>query len=291
MQVSYRKRLQASAGRLQDQDLRQPRPQFHLDLWAVFLLQAWFLDLGRAVVMFLERSPRSFPDFLLHLGITAVAMGTTAHLVTDAVTLRLVAAGYNLHLSIRENKLMKDLTAPEMVDAFELLGYYGDTVGHVTWSLSFFLVLFLYFGGCFCHKKQQQESSRWSWILVLPTALYIWFVVTERQTFVLFLFTCFAMVATVMRQRGRGLVTDSNGSFMILRSSFFTCSFTFSSMTQMEVSTALDLVLHSFFLALLLVVLWSTCWWRDSVLRRKHKGLLFVPQPRTICSLHLHQRQ
>uniref|UniRef100_A0A3B3ZPN7 Uncharacterized protein n=1 Tax=Periophthalmus magnuspinnatus TaxID=409849 RepID=A0A3B3ZPN7_9GOBI len=266
-------------------------PQFHLDLWTLFLLQSWTLDLARPIVMwvfpfgwfplnrpgpaeclhllyccssplilfkFLERSPRTLPDFLVHLGITAVAMGTTAHLVMDSVMLRLVQAGYELHLPVRENRVMKILTAPGLVDIFELLGYYDDTVGHVMWSVPYFLVLFLYFGGCFCHKKQQQKMPRAAWILMLPNALYIWFVVTERQTFILFLFTCFAMVATVMQQRRRGFVTNGNGLFMIL----------------------------SFSIALLLVIPWSSCWWRDEVLRRKHRGLLFIPQPRTVFSLH-----
>ncbi|XP_072290518.1 ceroid-lipofuscinosis neuronal protein 6 homolog [Eucyclogobius newberryi] len=124
-----------------------------------------------------------------------------------------------------------------------------------------FSVLFLFFGGCFCHKKQQQKMPFSAWLLALPNTLYVWFVVTERQTVVLFLFTCFAMVATVMQQRRRGLVPDGNGLFMIL----------------------------SFSVALLLVVLWSSWWWRDEVLRRKHRGLLFVPQPRAVLSLHLHR--
>uniref|UniRef100_A0A3B3ZQ77 Uncharacterized protein n=1 Tax=Periophthalmus magnuspinnatus TaxID=409849 RepID=A0A3B3ZQ77_9GOBI len=171
-------------------------PQFHLDLWTLFLLQSWTLDLARPIVM---------------------------------------------------------------VDIFELLGYYDDTVGHVMWSVPYFLVLFLYFGGCFCHKKQQQKMPRAAWILMLPNALYIWFVVTERQTFILFLFTCFAMVATVMQQRRRG----------------------FDNM-----SLKYNLILHSFSIALLLVIPWSSCWWRDEVLRRKHRGLLFIPQPRTVFSLH-----
>ncbi|KAJ0069610.1 hypothetical protein NL108_011105 [Boleophthalmus pectinirostris] len=142
------------------------QPQFHLDLWTLFLLQSWTLDLGRAVVMwlfpfgwfplnrpgpaeflhllyccssplvlfkFLERCPRTLPDCLVHLGITVVAMGTTAHLVTDSVMLRLVQAGYELHLSVRENEIMKNLTTLQLVDVFELLGYYDDTVGHVMW--------------------------------------------------------------------------------------------------------------------------------------------------------------
>ncbi|KAK7890914.1 hypothetical protein WMY93_022877 [Mugilogobius chulae] len=126
------------------------------------------------LIKFLERSPRTLPDFLLHLGITAVAMGTTAHLVTDSVKLRLVQAGYSLHLSVRENQLMKNLTVTQLVDVLELLGYYDDTVGHVMWYVPFFLVLFLFFGGCFCHKKQQHKMPVSAWILLLPNALYFW---------------------------------------------------------------------------------------------------------------------
>uniref|UniRef100_A0A8C6S5G4 CLN6 transmembrane ER protein b n=1 Tax=Neogobius melanostomus TaxID=47308 RepID=A0A8C6S5G4_9GOBI len=274
-----------------ESDQAQTRTRFDLDLWALFLLQAWLLHLGRPVVMwvvpmswfplnrpgpseylhllhclisplllikFLERSPRTLPDFLVHLGVTAVAMGTTAHLVTDSVMLRLVHAGFELHLSVKENGLKKNLSAP-MVDAIELLSYYDDTVGHVMWSVPFFLVLLFFFGSSFCYKRQQQTMPTAAWILMLPNALYLWLLVTEGQTVILFLFTCFAMVATVMRQRRRGMVADGNGLFMIL----------------------------SFSVALVLVVLWSACWWRDEVLRRKHRGLLFVPQPRTVFSLHI----
>uniref|UniRef100_A0A8C6S5W3 CLN6 transmembrane ER protein b n=1 Tax=Neogobius melanostomus TaxID=47308 RepID=A0A8C6S5W3_9GOBI len=179
-----------------ESDQAQTRTRFDLDLWALFLLQAWLLHLGRPVVM---------------------------------------------------------------VDAIELLSYYDDTVGHVMWSVPFFLVLLFFFGSSFCYKRQQQTMPTAAWILMLPNALYLWLLVTEGQTVILFLFTCFAMVATVMRQRRRGMVADGNGLFMIL----------------------------SFSVALVLVVLWSACWWRDEVLRRKHRGLLFVPQPRTVFSLHI----
>lgn len=43
------------------------------------------------------------------------------------------------------------------------------------------------------------------------------YLITEGQTFILFIFTFFAMTATVMHQRRRGMVPDGNGLFMLYR--------------------------------------------------------------------------
>lgn len=111
----------------------------------------------------LERSPRTLPRPAVRLGIICVVMGTSLHLVADSVTRRLVLIGYQLHLSVRENPVMQELKPASLVgdgsvpsfsanegsvtttrqiiitcfivqvDAFELLFYYDDTLGHVMW--------------------------------------------------------------------------------------------------------------------------------------------------------------
>uniref|UniRef100_A0A672YK56 CLN6 transmembrane ER protein b n=1 Tax=Sphaeramia orbicularis TaxID=375764 RepID=A0A672YK56_9TELE len=268
------------------------KPRFHLDLWIAFTVQNWLLDVGRPVVMLLlpvewfplsrpcaaeylhilynittplillkllERSPRTLPSLVVHLGIIAVVMGTSLHMVVDTITLRLLQVGYQLHLSIRENPLMTNLKPSSLIDAFELLHYYDDTLGHLMWYVPLFLVLFLFFSGCFYHKKQEKMMPPAAWMLLLPNAAYYWYLVTEGQTFILFIFTFFAMTATVMHQRRRGLVPNSNGLFM----------------------------LYSFSAALFLVAIWVICLWNDSILRRKHPGLIYVPQPRAVYTLHL----
>ncbi|XP_051236843.1 ceroid-lipofuscinosis neuronal protein 6 homolog isoform X2 [Dicentrarchus labrax] len=229
------------------------KPRFHLDLWLGFTVQNWILDVGQPVVMLvlpadwfpsnrpgaadylhilynittplvllkmLQRSPRTLPRTAVRLGIIAVVAGTSLHLAADSITRRLLLIGYQLHLSVRDNPLMKDLKPPSLIDAFELLFYYDDTIGHL-----------------------------------------MWYLITEGQTFILFIFTFFVMTATVMRQRRRGMVPDGNGLFM----------------------------LYSFSAALFLVAVWVVCLWNDGVLRKKHPGLIYVPQPRAVYTLHLRQ--
>lgn len=48
-------------------------------------------------------------------------------------------------------------------------------------------------------------------------------------------------------------------------------------------------VVGSFSAALLLVGVWVACLWNDGVLRKKHPGLIYVPQPRAVYTLHLQQ--
>ncbi|XP_044048539.1 ceroid-lipofuscinosis neuronal protein 6 homolog isoform X2 [Siniperca chuatsi] len=237
------------------------KPRFHLDLWLGFTVQNWILDVGRAVVMMLERSPRTLPRPAVYLGIIAVVMGTSLHLAADSITRRLLLIGYQLHLSVRENPVMKKLKPSSLINAFELLFYYDDTLGHLMWYVPLFLVLFLFFSGGFSHRKQEDKMPPAAWMLLVPSAAYYWYLITEGQTFILFIFTFFAMTATVMHQRRRGLVPDGNGLFM----------------------------LYSFSAALFLVAVWVACLWNDGVLRKKHPGLIYVPQPRAVFTLHLRQ--
>ncbi|KAI3371131.1 hypothetical protein L3Q82_023531, partial [Scortum barcoo] len=299
------------------------RPRFHLDLWLCFTAQSWILDVGRPVVMLvlpadwfplnrpgaaeylhmlhvistpllllkmLERSPRTLPRLAIHLGIIAVVMGTSLHLIADAITQRLLLIGYQLHLSIRENPVMTNLKPSSLIDAFELLFYYDDTLAHLMWYVPLFLVLFLFFSGCFGHRRQMEKMPPAAWMLLPLNAAYCWsdcftidrshregsssrvlifvllpavswYLITEGQTFILFIFTFFAMTATVMHQRRRDMVPDGNGLLM----------------------------LYSFSAALFLVAVWVACLWSDGILRKKHPGLIYVPQPRVVYTLHLHQ--
>nr|XP_046251186.1 ceroid-lipofuscinosis neuronal protein 6 homolog isoform X1 [Scatophagus argus] len=207
----------------------------------------------------LQRSPRMLPLTAVRLGIITVVMGTSLHLVADSITARLLLIGYQLHLSVRENPVMKNVEPSSLVDAFELLFYYDDTLGHLMWFVPLFLVLFLFFSGCFRHRKEKEMMPPAAWMLLVPNAAYYWYLIAEGQTFILFIFTFFAMTATVMHQRRRGLVPDGNGVFM----------------------------LYSFSAALVLVVLWVAWLWNDGVLRRKHPGLIYIPQPRDVFTLHL----
>lgn len=92
-----------------------------------------------------------------------------------------------------------------------------------------------------------------------PLSALLRYLVTEGQIFTLFIFTFFAMMATVMRQRRQGFVPDSNGLFL----------------------------LYSFALALGLVTVWVGCLWSDEVLRKKYPGVIYVPEPWAFYTLHI----
>lgn len=63
--------------------------------------------------------------------------------------------------------------------------------------------------GWTCDSQQTDPLT-----LPVPPGRYL---ITEGQTFILFIFTFFAMTATVMRQRRRGMVPDADGLFMLYR--------------------------------------------------------------------------
>ncbi len=65
----------------------------------------------------LERSPRTPPHSTVRLGIITVVMGTSFHLVANSITRRLLLIGYQLHLTVRENPVMKNLEPSTLVGA------------------------------------------------------------------------------------------------------------------------------------------------------------------------------
>lgn len=94
------------------------------------------------------------------------------------------------------------------------------------------------------------------WILFVISRRYL---VTEGQIFVLYVFTFFAMAATVMRQKRKGYVLDSNGRFL----------------------------LYTFVITLVLVIVWVVYLWNDAVLRKKYPGIIYVPEPWSYYTLHI----
>lgn len=65
----------------------------------------------------LERSPRTLPRTAVRLGVITVVMGTSLHLAADSITRRLMLIGYQLHLSVRENPVLKNLNPSSLVGA------------------------------------------------------------------------------------------------------------------------------------------------------------------------------
>ncbi|KAG8574929.1 hypothetical protein GDO81_009390 [Engystomops pustulosus] len=181
--------------------------RFHLDLWFYFTLQNWLLDFGRPIVMIIlpldwfplnkpsagdyfhmayniitpllllkliERSPKTLPNSVIYISIMTFVMGASIHLVGDSVNHRLIFSGYQLHLSVRDNPIMQNLQPPTLVDSFELLYYYDEYLGHSMWYIPFFLILFIYFSGCFTTVKRESEMPLSAWSLLLPSSLYYW---------------------------------------------------------------------------------------------------------------------
>ncbi|XP_005862147.2 PREDICTED: ceroid-lipofuscinosis neuronal protein 6 [Myotis brandtii] len=280
---------------------------FHLDLWFYFTLQNWVLDFGRPIAMLvfplewfplnkpsvgdyfhmayniitpflllklIERSPRTLPRSIIYISIITFIMGASIHLVGDSVNHRLLFSGYQHHLSVRENPIIKNLK-PETLVRPPRINQYRDRWGGGGWEgrlgrpprhwlpccryIPFFLILFMYFSGCFTPTKAESSMPGAALLLVVPSGLYYWYLVTEGQIFILFIFTFFAMLALVLHQKRKRLFLDSNGLFLF----------------------------YSFALTLLLVALWVAWLWSDPVLRKKYPGVIYVPEPWAFYTLHV----
>lgn len=122
------------------------------------------------------------------------------------------------------------------------------------------------FGQCFI----LWPSGRCYQISILHICVNVWmkncsalrYLVTEGQIFVPFIFTFFAMTATVMHQRRKGFLPDGNGLFL----------------------------LYSFSVSLVLVIMWVACLWNDKVLRKKYPGVMYIPEPWALYTLHLRDK-
>lgn len=280
----------STSGGLKDNMPQQENQRLHFDLWFCLTLQNWILDFGRPIVMIIlplewfplnmpsagdyfhmaynvitpflmlkliERSPRPLPRSAVYLCIITFVMGASIHLVGDSINHRLILSGYQLHLSVRENPIIKDLKPASLIDSFELLYYYDEHLGHLMWYIPFFIILFIYFTGCFTEKLQTIPVS--GWLLLGPSSLYYWYLVTEGQITELFLLTFAAMVIMGLHQKRKGLSLDSNGFFLF----------------------------YSFTFTVLLVGLWVVYLWDDPVLRKKYPGLIYVPEPWSYYTLHI----
>ncbi|NXX86216.1 CLN6 protein, partial [Urocolius indicus] len=277
------------AGKSEDTFKTSP---FHLDLWFYFTLQNWVLDFGRPIAMIIlplewfplnkpsagdyfhmaynvitpflllkliERSPKTLPRSMVYVSIITFVMGASIHLVGDSVNHRLIFSGYQHHLSVRENPIIKNLKPETLIDSFELLYYYDEYLGHSMWYIPFFLILFIYFTGCFTPVEEESRMPVAALLLMGPSSLYYWYLVTEGQIFILYIFTFFAMMALVMHQKRKGLVLDSNGLFLF----------------------------YSFIITLVLIAVWVVWLWNDKILRKKYPGVIYIPEPWAFYTLHM----
>lgn len=284
--------LHSTAGVSKENVPERKRQPFHFDLWLCLTLQNWILDFGRPIAMIvlplewfplnmpsagdyfhmaynvitpflmlklIERTPRPVSRTAVHLCIITFVMGASIHLVGDSINHRLILSGYQLHLSVRENPIIKDLKPTSLIDSFELLYFYDEHLGHLMWYIPFFVILLIYFSGCFSNMDDQKKIPISGWLLLGPSSLYYWYLVTEGQITELFLLTFLTMFAMMIFQRFKGLSPDSNGSFLF----------------------------YSFGATMVLVSLWVAYLWNDPVLRNKYPGLFYVPEPWSYYTLHI----
>lgn len=273
---------------------RKGTSRFHWDIWLFLALDNWIFDFGRpiaalfvplewsplnkpsigdyfhmaynvitpfCILKLLDRCPRKPSSTLVYLCIITFVMGASIHLVGDSIDHRLVHLGYQLHLSVRDNPMMQNLDPPGLVDSFELLYSYDEEIGHLMWYIPFFASLVLYFLGCFQprHQTEATKSGVSWWLLMVFSAIYYWYLVTEGQIFLVYFITCVVMIAIVLVKKSRSLVLDINGRFLL-----YTFSFT-----------------------MILTSIWVALLWNDPVLRTKYPGTIYVPEPWAYYTLYL----
>nr|XP_045373069.1 ceroid-lipofuscinosis neuronal protein 6 [Camelus bactrianus] len=244
----------------------------------------------------IERSPRTLPRSMIYVSIITFIMGASIHLVGDSVNHRLIFSGQEpWHLQAQPQETPGPSWGQSSVPGRRINWGQWEGVGRgltasdrarpgpwwphswVSWDLRplppqpcwlhpfpgqyipFFLILFMYFSGCFTPTKAESSMPGAALLLGVPSGLYYWYLVTEGQIFILFIFTFFAMLALVLHQKRKRLFLDSNGLFL----------------------------LYSFVLTLLLVALWVAWLWNDPVLRKKYPGVIYVPEPWAFYTLHV----
>ncbi|MEE6503540.1 hypothetical protein FKM82_004849, partial [Ascaphus truei] len=225
--------------------------RFHLDLWFYFTLQNWLLDFGRPIIMLLlplDWFPLNKPS-----------AGDYFHMAYNVITPLLL-----LKLIERSPKTLPHSVIYVSIITFVMgasIHLVGDSVNHR-----------LIFSGYQHHlsvrdnpiiQNLQPQTLIDSFELLYYYDEYLghsmWYLVTEGQIFIIFIFTFFAMLAIILHQKRKGLRLDSNGLFL----------------------------LSSFSAALLLVAVWIVWLWNDKILRKKYPGVIYIPEPWAFYTLHI----
>lgn len=207
-------------------------------------------------------------DLLVNLCLIFFIMGASIHLVGDSINHRLSLIGYQFHLSLEDNPIMQKLEPKSLVKSFELLYFYDEVLGHYMWYIPFFICLTVYYTSCFSDASKQADKksgglirANLKLILLTFSAAYYWYLVTEGQITPLFLVVLAFMHLSLVYNKLRGFSLDENGRFL----------------------------LNTFQITFILVALWCRYFWDDVELRKKYPGLIYVPEPWSVYSLHYRQ--
>lgn len=127
----------------------------------------------------MNKASKKSNQMLVNLSIIFFIMGASIHLVGDSINHRLSLIGYQLHLSVKDNPIMKKLEPKELVKSFELLYFYDEVLGHYMWYIPFFLCINIYFSNSFL--KNNQPDPKFSIfkqfcknILLVFSSVYYW---------------------------------------------------------------------------------------------------------------------
>lgn len=138
--------------------------------------------------------------------------------------------------------------------------FFDEHLGHSLWYIPLFTAYLIYFFGCFSKIDTSSVHLPLScYVLLLPSTLFNWYLITEGQLIEVFLVTILLMIAMYLWNRRYHRFMDLNGQFFFLQN----------------------------IVTLFLVLAWVIYLWNDKVLRVKYPGLLYVPEPWAYWSLYL----
>lgn len=147
-----------------------------------------------------------------------------------------------------------------LVHTFELIYFYDEQLGHEMWYIPLYIAYTVYFSASFLPSGQHRAGlGVGGWALVVLSAGFESYLVTEGQIVPLFSITLVAMVLLLLWRWWEGAVMDSNAVFLLSRS----------------------------VLTLLVVGGWVYWLWDDAQLRDKYPGWLYVPEPWSYVSLYV----
>ncbi|XP_070543585.1 ceroid-lipofuscinosis neuronal protein 6-like isoform X3 [Ptychodera flava] len=266
--------------------------------WCVLITSFWILDIGRNIIrVFIpgqilyvdsvvladymhvlytiivpvciyklwEHSPNRIPSNIMIPTLAILTVGCSIQIVSDSVIARLTSLGFDHALSVEDNTLMQFVKPRELIDIFKHVIHIGTGLGYYLWVVSLLLALFAYFVSCFIKKSSHipegiQQLTTTSWLILVPLAVYLWYIVSEYQLVGPFLILLSMVILYQAFEFSLHRVTDING----------------------------QLLLQSFGITLVFLLTWKFLVWGDKNLSGQYPGLLGIPQPWTYVRMYIH---